>query len=147
MESNRVIDYINNIDEVWDRAAPLIEPALDHAGGEITIDDVKEKLKSGKMGMISINDFEAVCTVEFVDYSRISALRVVTLAGHNMEYWLDELIQYLVNWAESYKLGRIEHLGRKGWQRVLEKHGFVASYIFMTKAVDNGKIIRAANGS
>lgn len=142
-----MIEYIKNIDEVWDRAKPLIEPALDHAEGEMTIEDVKKKLSTGKMGLLVINDFEAVCTIEFVEYSRISALRVVTLAGHNMELWLDELLQYIEKWAESYKLGRIEHLGRKGWVKVLEKYGYVASYVFMTKAVHNGKVIRAANGS
>lgn len=128
--------YVKDIDSVWDKVSPLIQKALDHSCGELAIQDVYRKLQDGHMGLI-MND-KMACVVEFMDYPQITALRVVALGGEDMDEWLEELLDILYKWAKENGHSRVEHMGRKGWVKTLQKYGYEPRYVFMTREIDHG---------
>lgn len=126
------------IDSYWPIVSGLIEPALDE---ETSILDVYNKLMDEMMSLLSISihgEIVAACVCEFVDYPRISALRVVAVGGDRMKEWLPDLIDALDEWAEDSKIDRIEQMGRDGWMKVLKGYGYRKRYTFMTKELSYG---------
>lgn len=132
-----MIEYVHNLIH-WDQYKDDIKRALDKGCGEIEIQDVYKKLQDGTMGLIDIHG-KASCVVEFVDYDQMEALRVVALGGDGMDEWLEELLDFLYKWAAENHMDRVEHNGRKGWVRKLEKYGYRERYIFMTRDIEYGE--------
>lgn len=132
-----MIQYVHNLTH-WDWYVDFVQKALDKSDGELAIQDIFVRLEDGRMGLIDIHN-KAACVVEFMDYPQIRALRVVALGGHDMDEWLDELLDYLYRWAKENKMNRVEHMGRKGWGRALKNYGYKERYTFMARDIDYGQ--------
>jgi len=134
-----MIRYIdpNAIDSYWPIVSTYIESAIDE---ELDLLDVYNKLMDETMALIVVSDngIQAACVIEFVDYPKINAMRVVALGGQNMKKWLSQLIEFLDTWAVDQKVDRIEQMGRDGWLRVLNEYGYQKRYTFMTKEFNYG---------
>ena len=129
----------DRLDSYWQLVNQWIDKAIDH--DELSIHDVRNNIENGKMGLLVASkngEVLAGCIVEFIKYSKCSALRVVALGGERMNMWLDQLLDFLDRWAKDNDMFRIEQAGRKGWLKILTKYGYNQRYVVMTKDLSYG---------
>lgn len=127
----------------WGEVSRFVDYALRYSQGEFESLDIFARAISGKMQVWPIylaSGLVAVATTEIVDYPHVSALRVVTLSGDQMEKWKSELDTALTAFAVEHHLDRIELMGRGGFEKTLAELGFERAYVCLTKGVNgNGK--------
>jgi hypothetical protein len=68
-------------------------------------------------------------------YPQLKAVRIIAVAGNDMELWLDTLIDTVSQWGAEKGAHVVEFVGRKGWERVLSKKGFGDTQVFMTRPI------------
>ena len=122
-----------DIDLVWDDVVPLIEKALQHAEGELVPDDIKKHLDKGDLRLwIALEGKETIAAMvtEVIQYPRKKIVRVITLAGRNMDMWYD-FLPMIEGYAIRNGCSSLEAWSRKGMARKLKdwKH----SYDIITK--------------
>ena len=97
-----------------------IEAALEYSGGTHNFDDVKQAIIEGRMQLWPAPNSAAV--TEIVEYARKKVLHVF-LAGGDMDEVVGG-IESVVNWGRGQGCQSVAISGRKGWERILDKHGF-----------------------
>lgn len=117
------------IDLIWDRVAPLIQKVVEKAHGEITLDSVKARLKTGNSLLITISrgsDIVAVNTMELrIMDSGLRAMFIPITGGSELDGWMDQFLEVAKALAKDYNCTELRGLAvRKGWMRVLEKQGW-----------------------
>jgi hypothetical protein len=123
----------DDIELVWDDVVPLIERALQHAEGELIPEDIKTHLDKGDLRLwIALEDKKTIAAMvtEIIQYPRKKIVRVITLAGRNMNMWYD-FLPMIEGYAISHGCSSLEAWARKGMKRKLKdwKH----SYDIITK--------------
>ena len=118
---------------VWDDVVPLIEKALQHAEGELVPDDIKKHLDKGDLRLwVALEGKETIAAMvtELIQYPRKKIVRVITLAGKNMDMWYD-FLPMIEGYAIRNGCSSLEAWSRKGMARKLKdwKH----SYDIITK--------------
>ena len=118
---------------VWDDVVPLIEKALQHAEGELVPDDIKKHLDKGDLRLwVALEGKETIAAMvtEVIQYPRKKIVRVITLAGKNMDMWYD-FLPMIEGYAIRNGCSSLEAWSRKGMTRKLKdwKH----SYDIITK--------------
>ena len=97
-----------------------IEAALEYSGGTHDFQDVADGILSGRMQLWPA---EKGCAVtEIVLYPKKSVLHVF-LAGGEMETIVN-MIDSAVAWGKTQGCTSMTIAGRRGWERVLAKHGY-----------------------
>ena len=97
-----------------------IEDALEYSGGTHDFQDVADGILSGRMQLWPA---EKGCAVtEIVLYPKKSVLHVF-LAGGEMETIVN-MIDSAVAWGKTQGCTSMTIAGRRGWERVLAKHGY-----------------------
>ena len=111
------------------RCREWIESALGYSGGTHIFEDIVQGVLEGKMQLWT---GETGCAVtEIIVYPRKKVLHVF-LAGGDMSQIIDFE-------ASALEFGRINGCttmtlaGRKGWTKVLDKHGWKESFVVMSK--------------
>jgi hypothetical protein len=122
-----------DIDLVWNDVVPLIEKALQHAEGELVPDDIKKHLDKGDLRLwVALEGKETIAAMvtEVIQYPRKKIVRVITLAGKNMDMWYD-FLPMIEGYAIRNDCSSLEAWSRKGMARKLKdwKH----SYDIITK--------------
>jgi len=118
---------------VWDEVVPLIEKALLHAEGELIPEDIKQHLDEGDLRLwvaLKGQKILAAMVTEIIEYPRKRIVRVITLAGKNMDMWYD-FLPMIEGYAVKNGCSSLEAWTRKGMTRKLKdwKH----SYDIITK--------------
>ena len=123
--------------QFWPQVEDAVEEALAHDMGRMTVQDIKEAIEDRKMQLWGIHDgvLRAVAVTQIIDYPQLRCVRYVTLTGRDMESWLDILIETVTDWGAEQGAHATELVGRKGWEKVLSKRGFVSPQVFMTKII------------
>jgi hypothetical protein len=97
-----------------------IEDALEYSGGTHTFEDVTQSILSGRMQLWPA---ERACAVtEIVVYPKKRVLHVF-LAGGEMGQIID-MVSSANAWGKAQGCTSMTIAGRKGWERVLAKHGY-----------------------
>lgn len=97
-----------------------IEAALEYSGETHDFQDVADGILSGRMQLWPA---EKGCAVtEIVLYPKKSVLHVF-LAGGEMETIVN-MIDSAVAWGKTQGCTSMTIAGRRGWERVLAKHGY-----------------------
>lgn len=122
-----------DIELVWDEVTPLIEKALRHAEGELIPSDIKKHLDTGDLRLwvaLEGQNILASMVTELIDYPRKRIVRIITLAGKNMDMWYD-FLPMIEGYAVKNGCSSLEAWTRKGMTRKLKdwKH----SYDIITK--------------
>ncbi len=115
--------------QMWSLYEPYIDAALAQSpAGELDSDGMRQKLLDGQAFLIEIGNDERVygyacCEIE--ELRDGDALHVMTLAGHDMALWVDDLLDYLKVMAVKLECyAGITLSGREGWRRALKDKGF-----------------------
>ena len=122
-----------DIDMVWDEAYPLIEKALRYAEGELIPEDIKKHLDAGNLRLwVALQDKNVIASMvtEIIQYPRKKIVRVITLAGKNMDLWYD-FLPMVEGYAIRHGCSSLEAWTRRGMTRKLRdwRH----SYDIITK--------------
>ena len=115
---------LHNIPTVWPFCVGHVADALEHADGEMEIEDVLRYVLGGNWILWTVVDDHKIiasAVTEVVEYPRLRALRVITLGGRNMKKWLPEILTVWEQHAKEIGCHRLEASGRKGWSRASAK--------------------------
>lgn len=116
---------------VIDDNRQYIEAALKHSGGTHDFDSVKAAIIDGKMQLWPASKSAAV--TEVVEYAKKKVIHVFLAGGD-----LDEIaagINSVAAWGKSLGCESMTIQGRKGWERVLDAHGFKPVAVVLERAL------------
>lgn len=99
----------------WEKAKPLLEPALAETKGTHTIDDVCLLVGSGHFRLWTGE--KSACLTEFVQMPRVKTLNIF-ICGGDLEELRTILDENLIPFAKQSGCTRITGAGRPGWSRV-----------------------------
>ena len=106
----------------WERCTPWIEAALEHARGTHSLQDVKDQIDRGE-ALLWPGERSAAVTEYIVHPTGVRQMHMWLCGGD-----LDEIVDRMLPTAEAYGVlngcTRFSTAGRKGWSRVLAKHGY-----------------------
>ena len=111
-----------NVPRYWAIVAPLLEPAVEYADGNLGIEDLRDSLLQGQMHLwVSFRgaQLEMAFITRFNAYQRRRSCQVVVLGGENREHWREDHQAKIEAWAKQYGCDCLEIWGRKGWIRAL----------------------------
>jgi hypothetical protein len=112
-----------DLELAWPQVAPLIQRALEHAFGEILLDDVWNALLEKDMQLWIAREgsqIKACVVTEIIVYPRMKAMRIVALGGTGFDGWKHGWDQIEL-WARVHGASRIEAWARPGVRKLAEK--------------------------
>lgn len=107
-----------SINEVWNKALEILDPAFDHCDGKYQPEDVLARLQANTaILLLNAEDesFNSVMVAWPAAYPRCTILEVAFAAGDKKE--LKNMIPALQDMAHRLGCDRIEVHGRHGWVR------------------------------
>jgi hypothetical protein len=121
----------------WDEIKTSLQEAFNRDLGRISIQDVKDAVEAQEMQLWGLHDgvLRAVMVTKIVNYPQLRAVRIIAVAGRDMDMWLDKLIETVGQWGAEQGAHVVEFVGRKGWEKVLTSKGFGHTQVFMTKTI------------
>lgn len=109
------VDYYER--EILNRYRELIDRALAEGYGQMTFEDVVERINSGEFQFWRS---ESSCVVTTIDiFPRVKQLTVIIGAGDLKEI-NDHIRPIIEEWARGIGCDTMLIMGRPGWQRALE---------------------------
>lgn len=111
------------IDVIWEKIKPHMVKAIDQAHGDLSMDNLMDRLRSGQEIAIAVCDgpeivTTCIVTVTVLDSGR-KVLYVPSLGGDRMSEWLEDGLSVLRSMAQQYGCDGIRACGRPGWARAL----------------------------
>ena len=106
----------------------LIIQGMEYSHGEFDIDDLYKQLLTMQTVLWTVvtdkYEIEAFAITDVLEYPKKKVVRILLLAGKNMDSWKQEFSDAMVHWGAKIGASGIEVIGRKGWERSLEKLGY-----------------------
>lgn len=108
---------------VWHKVEPMLRRAVRDDCG-YTMDSLLNEIQMARIQLWVIDDFKGVvCTMIKVNPPPVKpVLWVQFLAGQNMDDWLSDWKEVMEAFAIANGCGAVEFAGRKGWNKIHEKH-------------------------
>jgi len=113
------------------RCRRWIEDALEYADGSHTFEDIVREVLLGRMHLWYGDNGCAV--TEFVVYPRKKVIHVF-LAGGDMQQILD-FEESAAAWGKANGCTGMTIAGRRGWSKVLGKHGWSDKFLVMGRKI------------
>lgn len=107
-----------------------IEAALKHSGGTHIFQDIVDAVSEGRMQMWPNGGTVAI--TEIIVYPRKKVLHVFIGSGKRAE--LFEMIDVAWRWGQALGCSAMTLAGRKGWMKLMGKHGFKPTLYVMEKS-------------
>lgn len=127
------------VDIMWCDIKPLIEIALEHANGEITIEWMYEQIKAGDMLLFLVcrdNEILSAITFEKRTFDSGKDVLVITTAGGSSLYdWMDLVLDKANEVAKDSACSDVYVIGRKGWGKPLKERGYDYIHTVFSKKV------------
>src|SRR5262245_40950753 len=115
----------------WARCRHYIEAALPYAGGTHTIEDIEDAIKTGRMGLIALE--QSAFIIEVHTYPRLRALHIFLAAGDLKE--LRSCNTRMDATAKALGCSRITIAGRRGFVRTLKHLGYRERWTVLAKEI------------
>lgn len=129
------------VDLVWNDVKPHFERAVATLKRYFRVDEIREDAKTGKLMIWIVADgkrIEAAFTTRIIQYHDRRALAYDWIGGNRVEEWQDDVLPLIEKYAGEYGCAHIEGTGRKGWERVLRKHGWTPEFVTFRKELSHG---------
>ena len=123
----------DDVPYIWEKIHPHLESMEPHSEGELAPEDFYEAITNGDMQLwtaIKNNEIMASMVTQIVPYPRKRVLRIISIAGEEMDGWI-KYLHLIEDWALSIGCTSLECWGRKGWLKVLKD--WKCSYHIITK--------------
>ncbi len=128
------------VDGVWPQVSELFAPAIKHAGGRFTNEDVLEDIRSGVASLWVAwkeDDIIAAISLKVVDYPRrrFAQYEMVGSKPNTMlSEWQDALFGAVEDYAKNVmNCDGIEGAGRRGWEKMGLVRGYRMRSVFVEK--------------
>jgi|8_EtaG_2_1085327.scaffolds.fasta_scaffold39913_2 hypothetical protein len=112
------------VDVFWDKVKNWIEAASIQSNGRHTLESTYKLLKEGQMTMFLILKNKAMCAVYVVQKVFYPAKQVICIlfcGGSKVIDNINKIEKFFINYAKEQKCNGIEIIGRKGWDKVIDK--------------------------
>ena len=123
----------DDVPYIWEKIHPHLESMEPHSEGELAPEDFYEAITNGDMQLwtaIKDNEIMASMVTQIVPYPRKRVLRIISIAGEEMDGWI-KYLPLIEDWALSSGCTSLECWGRKGWLKILKD--WKCSYHILTK--------------
>lgn len=120
------------IHDLWPTVEPLLAPAIDRAGGRMSMETVRETLEGNThLLWIATDEDEvlAACVTRTALYPLKKMLVVESLGGRQMKRWVNNLNDTLIRYAKETGHDGLELYGRTGWVKALMPYGWKHSMV------------------
>jgi hypothetical protein len=107
----------------WEKAAPLLLPAIRQSAGMYEPEDVRDLVTSGRSQLWLLaegNSLLAAWVTKLLHYPRGTALEITFAGGNEMARWYDLALSETEKFGRELGCSRLRCGGRRGW----EKHGY-----------------------
>ena len=125
---------------VWPRALPLIERAMAHDNGRVSVDDLLAKIEDADMQLWFGFDgdvLEMVAITEVDVWPQMKVARFVLLAGGDFDGWWSFTMPMFQEWAQREGCEQFEVKGRLGWLKKLR--GWALDHVVMRTEVSHAR--------
>lgn len=118
------------LDQCWDECAKLLKRSVKRSGGRVTINDVYRDVDSGRCQMWIVYDTSTLkiigCIVTFLkEYpTNLRMLHIDHISGSDMNRWMDDGLEMLINFCKKNGYDGIEGIGRKGFWNWIKNIGW-----------------------
>jgi hypothetical protein len=123
---------VNEDRSQWIRCRPWIEAALPYCRGTHTIEDIEDGIASGQF-VFWAGQKSAIIT-EILNYPRKRVLHYFLIGGD-----LHELVEFMepriTQWAKEHGCTAVSGAGRKGFERVFARSGYVPAWRVIIKEI------------
>lgn len=116
---------------VWPDVEPMLRAAVDTVEDKYTTEAILRDVLAGNLGLwVAMEDDKIIAafTTRIVVYPKRRALAIDWVGGTKMKEWLPEALEMLGQYAADHDCKHIESIGRFGWERVLQRHGWHKEY-------------------
>lgn len=123
---------------LWPEIREHFEAALGFAHDRTTPEHVLARVLTGDLYLLVVSSADflvASFTFERVQNRDGYTLHCMTLAGEDMESWVDQFLDIWKQLAAELGCSRISIKGRAGWQKFALKKGFKHQYTIMYQEV------------
>lgn len=111
------------LDYIWPSVSGLIEAALVRAG-LFNIEDAHSYIADGTWQLwVAYEGQDVTCAAltEIFEFPKEKVLRVTMATGLGRDGWVGR-VEMMEGWARSLGCGRVQVLGRPGWEKVLKDY-------------------------
>lgn len=128
------------LDVVDADARKMLAPAVERSGGRHTVDSVMASIYGGYNALwFAFNDdgkSVGALVTEIETYPNRTMLNLIFCAGDDLEDWHEEMLDILEKYGRDNGCDGMELIGRYGWKKFLQKHGWEASYLVCQMSFD-----------
>lgn len=118
----------SQVDRLWPDVEAKIAVALDKRPLVLGIKDVYQGLTTGGLHLWTVKnetgDIIAAATTQVLFGQLGKSLLVITCGGEGMDEWIGDFTVAWSTFAKAMGCHSIIEIGRKGWTRVLKRHGW-----------------------
>jgi hypothetical protein len=123
----------------WERHASLWQSALDYSPepGD-TLEAVSQAIAKGRAWVVDMllgDQILGSVVLETVQTKQGKMLNIWLCAGDNLDHWIDEMLEFIENWAVVLEAKGIQLTGRTGWAKTLKSSGYKPSHVRLVKGL------------
>lgn len=123
------------VDDVWDKASPMISKALEYNNDYRLLKHVYDDLKAGTALLLFQDDWINICIIKVSPPVLVLELFNGSLFGETQEY-NEEWIRAIDKIAEELDCVKVRIFGRPGWTKRLKQYGYNHVYTVVEKEVN-----------
>ena len=121
----------------WSEIVPHVEEALIHGSGTVTSYGLfVQCLGASAQCWVDENDEGDILGVAITRFEHSEATKIFAIVTTTHPDWFSEgpdVLGFFEGFAEAEGCEKVNIYGRRGWQRVLSKHGYYEPYTILTK--------------
>jgi hypothetical protein len=121
----------------WSEIVPQVEEALMHGSGTVTSYGLFiQCLGAAAQCWVDENDDGDILGVAITRFEQSEATKIFAIVTTTHPDWFSEgpdVLGFFERFAEAEGCEKVNIYGRRGWQRVLSKHGYHEPYTILTK--------------
>ena len=111
----------NYVLRVWPHVEGLLSRVVKPESGH-TLDSLLTALQLERFNLWVIGEYQGVAVTKVENRPAQRVLWIQFIAGDHMKGWLDDFVEFMENYAHDSKCAAIEFSGRKGWNKIGERH-------------------------
>lgn len=126
----------------WPKVSRWCEAALEHGGGLLSLDDIKQGVAERDMQLWVIHEWrtlKAVCVTTIQIWPQAKVLTAIVVGGHGMPDWVEALDDVLMRYAAAQGCKVVDAHGRRGWTKTLRGLGWRDAMVTFSKEVNDGR--------
>jgi len=131
------------LDVYWPQASAVLQRCVDEAmHGEMTIDDIYDRLVAGQMWCLVIKndkgelpEVSLALILELIAYPRFTVMNITAIGGRELGALRDKFWGHVCSWAYMNGVREMQASVSPAMARILKSYGFSETYRTMRKVL------------